>query len=118
VSEARLWLHLRSRVQIPKKPDWVNPDEIQAALQDVDDQAIVFHAYTDYLRDYEVITFSLADPKTGIAPAYERYLFKFCVEADTKTAIRPEVWRRSLDDRLIDFDKGKDLDGMVWGVNW
>jgi hypothetical protein len=47
----------------------VNADEIDAALQDVFDQAIVFHSYTDYMRDYEIVTFSVADPSTGIPPS-------------------------------------------------
>lgn len=37
-----------------------------------------------------------------IPPAYLRYLFRYCVQADVETAVGAEVWRRSLDDRLID----------------
>jgi hypothetical protein len=96
----------------------VNADEIAAALEDVSDQAIVFHAYADYMRDYEVITYSVADPRTGIPPTYERYLFKFCVEVEVTTAVSIDTWRRSLDERLIAYETGKDLDGYVWGVKW
>jgi hypothetical protein len=32
--------------------------------------------------------------------------------------VRPDVWRRSLDDRLIDYDQGVNVDGYVWGVCW
>lgn len=35
--------------------------------------------------------------------------------------MRRDVWRRSLDERLLDYDAylaGPDLDGYVWGVNW
>ena len=32
--------------------------------------------------------------------------------------MRPEVWRKSLDDRLIVHETGVDLDGYVWGVKW
>lgn len=91
---------------------------MQAALDEVFDQAIVFHGFTDYMRDYEVITYSTADPATGIEPAYARFLFRFCVEADVQTTVTPQTWRRSLDDRLIDYDRGKELDGYVWGVKW
>jgi hypothetical protein len=91
---------------------------LQQALDDVFDQALVYHAYTDYLRDYEVIVHATADPSTGIPPAYLRYLFRHCVEADVETALSADIWRRSLDDRLIDYDTGKDLDGYVWGVKW
>ena len=92
--------------------------EIQVALDDVFDQAIVFHAFTDYMRDYEVVTFAVADPLTGIAPAYDRYLFKHCVEAHATTAVAPDIWQKSLDERLIDFEIGRELDGYVWGVRW
>lgn len=28
------------------------------------------------------------------------------------------MWRRSLDERLINYETGVDLDGYVWGVKW
>ena len=34
------------------------------------------------------------------------------------TALSPEIWRRSLDERLVDYEQGRDLDGYVWGVKW
>ncbi|HWJ11786.1 MAG TPA: hypothetical protein VNS46_20565 [Nocardioides sp.] len=34
------------------------------------------------------------------------------------SAVRPEVWAESLDDRLIDYETGVDLDGYVWSVKW
>lgn len=96
----------------------MNSDEIQRALDDVFDQAIVFHAFTDYMRDYEIITYSVAAPSTGIPPAYDRYLFRYTVEVTTTTTVTEAAWSRSLDDRLIDYEQGKDLDGFVWGVKW
>ena len=42
--------------------------EIQAALDDVLDQAIVFHGFADYMRDYDAFIYATADPRTGIAP--------------------------------------------------
>ncbi|MEZ5179019.1 MAG: hypothetical protein R2746_12320 [Acidimicrobiales bacterium] len=47
-----------------------------------------------------------------------RWLFTCCVQATATTAWTPEIWRRSLDDRLIDYDRSVDLDGYVWGVKW
>ncbi|MEU0431895.1 hypothetical protein ABZ153_09650 [Streptomyces sp. NPDC006290] len=90
----------------------------ERALDEAFDHAVVYHGFTDYMRDYEVIVHMTADPGTGIAPAYFRYLFRYCVEADCRTTVRPEVWRDSLDDRLIDHETGVDLDGYVWGVKW
>lgn len=82
------------------------------------DQALVFHGYTDYLRDYEVVVYMTADPRTGIEPSYLRYLFRYCVEARCESSVSAEIWRVSLDDRLVDRENDADLDGFVWGVRW
>lgn len=92
--------------------------EIHRAFDDVFDQALIFHGFTDYMRDYELITYATAAPRTGIQPSFDRYLFRFCVRADVTTTLTPETWRASLDERLIDHETGKDLDGYVWGVKW
>ncbi|MEU6848361.1 hypothetical protein ABZ901_00200 [Actinacidiphila alni] len=91
---------------------------LEQLLDDAFDSAVVHHGYTSYMRDYEVIVHMTADPRTGIEPAYVRYLFKYCVEARCQTTVQPETWRSSLDERLIDHEKGVDLDGYVWGVKW
>lgn len=70
------------------------------------------------MRDYEVIVYMTAAPSTGIAPAFHRYLFRYCVEAHTRTTLAAQTWRESLDERLIDHATGADLDGYVWGVKW
>ncbi len=92
--------------------------EVQRLLDEVRDQAIVFHGFVDYMRDYEIYLYCTADPKTGIAPETIRLLFKNCVAANSRTALTREIWTRSLDDRLIDYERGVDLDGYVWGVKW
>ena len=92
--------------------------QLQQALDDVFDHALVYHAFTPYMRDYELIIHVTADPVTGIQPEYLRYLFRFCVEATTRSAVSAETWQVSRDERLIRYDTGKDLDGFVWGVNW
>jgi hypothetical protein len=85
-------------------------------LDEVFDQAVVYHAYTDYMRDYEVVVYATADPRTGIQPTHLRYLFKCCVVAEATTALRPDTWRDSLDEGLTDPEGGPDLDGYVWAV--
>ncbi|MGI5250082.1 HalD/BesD family halogenase [Actinacidiphila glaucinigra] len=90
--------------------------ELERLLDEAFDHAVVHHGYTDYMRDYEVIVYMTADPRTGIEPVYRRYLFRFCVEARCESSVPPETWRASLDDRLIDYETGADLDGYVWGV--
>ncbi len=96
----------------------MDASEIANAFDEVFDQALVFHAYTDYMRDYELVIQASADPSTGIPTEYLRYVFTDCVRADVTTALSEEIWSRSLDDRLIDYETGVDLDGYVWGVKW
>ena len=91
---------------------------IQAAFDEVFDQAVVFHGFADYMRDYDVFVYVTADPRTGIASRHLRYRFKYCVHAAAASAVSPQVWGESLDDRLIDYDEGRDLEGYVWGVKW
>ncbi|MBB2746968.1 UNVERIFIED_ORG: hypothetical protein FHR35_006847 [Microbispora rosea subsp. rosea] len=91
---------------------------LQQALDTVFDQALVYHAYTDYMRDYEMILYLTADPVAGVAPIYLRYLFRYCVEVRTCTSVRRDVWRESLDDRLLGDPGTIDQDGYVWGVKW
>ncbi|MFG3230684.1 hypothetical protein ACGFZG_03005 [Streptomyces antibioticus] len=91
---------------------------LEQLLDEAFDHAVVHHGYTDYMRDYEVVVHATADPRTGIAPAYLRYLFRYCVEARCETSVPPGIWRESLDDRLIDHETAADLDGYVWGVKW
>ena len=96
----------------------VDSSEIQTTFDDVFDQAIVFHGFADYMRDYEVFIYATADPRMGIRPEHLLYRFRHCVRATVTSALSPEVWKRSLDGRLIDYDQGRDLDGYVWGVKW
>ena len=96
----------------------MDASEIQAAFDDVFDQAVVFHGFADYMRDYEVYIYAAADPRTGIRAEHLRYRFRHCVRATAVTALSPEIWKRSLDERLIDAELGRELDGYVWGVRW
>jgi hypothetical protein len=96
----------------------MDASEIERALDDVFDQALIFHAFTDYMRDYEMVLFGVADPRTGIPPSYLRYRFRYCVEARTETTVTPETWRVSLDDELVDHDPQVAYDGYVWGIRW
>ena len=94
----------------------MDAESIQQALEDMFDQDIVYHAFTDYMRDYEVIIHAGTDPVAGTRPSYLRHLFKYSAEAHVTSAVIADVWRKSLDDRLIDYESGWDLDGYVWGV--
>jgi hypothetical protein len=99
----------------------VDRQEIVAAFEDVFDQAIVFHGFAAHMRDYDVFIYATADPRTGIPPEHLRYRFTHCVRATATTAVRRDVWKRSLDDRLLEYQRyveADDLEGYVWGVNW
>jgi hypothetical protein len=88
----------------------VDISEMQAAFDDAFDQAIVFHGFADYMRDYDIFIYATADPRTGIRPEHVRYRFKHCVRAVVTSALSAEVWSRSFDERLVDYEQGRYLD--------
>jgi hypothetical protein len=100
-------------------------DDLLAAVQAHDyflDWALIFHGFRSYMRDYEVIMWS---PESSGESGTYSVLLKHCVEVNVRSAIRPDVWRISLDDRLTSFDTFSELDqagsydgGFVWGVGW
>lgn len=96
----------------------MDANEIKNSLDEIFDHAILFHAFTDYMRDYEVIAFVSTDPQSGIAPKTLSFLFKYCVEAHVETAVRADAWKASLSDALLDRKTGPDHDGYVWGIRW
>jgi hypothetical protein len=93
---------------------------MQAAFDDVFDHAVLFHGFTDYMRDYEIIIYLSSDPASGIPHEQRRLLFKYCVHATVETTLTNDTWKRSWDDRLINYDTGSELyetaPGYVWGV--
>jgi hypothetical protein len=92
--------------------------EIQAAFDDVFDQAILFHGFADYMRDYDVFIYAVADPAVSSTAARLRYRFVHCVRAAVTSTLSPQIWKQSLDERLTGDEQGQDLDGFVWGVRW
>jgi hypothetical protein len=65
--------------------------ELQNHLDDIFDQALVYHGFNDYMRDYELFAFCTADPGTGIQPEHLRYLFKNCVHVEVDTALSEDI---------------------------
>jgi hypothetical protein len=98
----------------------MNDEEIAEAFKDAFDQSLLFHGFAEHMRDYDLYIYATADPSTGIQPAHLRYRFTHCVVANITTTVRDDVWPRSLDERLIDYDTAikEEVDGYVWGVNW
>lgn len=91
---------------------------IRALLAEVYDHGLLHHAYTPYMRDYELVITASSDPRLGRPVTYLSYLFVNCVEARTVSTVGPAVWRRSLDDELVHPDPERTYDAFVWGVNW
>jgi hypothetical protein len=67
----------------------VDISQIQEAFDDVFEQAVLFHGFTDYMRDYDVFVYVTADPRTGIRPEHLRYRFIHCVRAVVSPALPP-----------------------------
>jgi len=99
----------------------VDTEEIARALDEVLDQALLFHGFADYMRDYDLYIYATADPSTGILPEHLRYRFTHCVRATATTAVRRDVWPRSLGDEFTEYGewlRSGEPDGYVWGVKW
>jgi hypothetical protein len=99
----------------------VDESQLREAFSDVLDQAVVFHGFSDYLRDYDVYVYATADPRTGINPEHLRYRFTHCVRATVTTAVRRDVWSESVGDQFTDYDRwlqAGEPEGYVWGVKW
>ncbi len=96
----------------------MNRREIQATFDEVFDQAVLYHGFTDYMRDYEMAVYATADPRTGVQPQHLRLLFKHCVRATAATALTPEIWSSSLDEQLVEYPDAVVRVGHVWGVRW
>ena len=91
---------------------------MQQAFDRAFDHALVFHGFTDYLRDYEMVIEMTAGPRSGLAAETFRYVFVNCVRAGVSTALPPGLWAKSVGDEFVDDESGAELDGYVWGVRW
>ncbi len=93
---------------------------MERAFEDAFDQAILFHGYADYMRDYDVYVYATADPRSGIPNEHLRYRFTHCVRATIVTALPAETWAASLDDRLTDDNTAvtTGVDGYIWGARF
>ena len=91
----------------------MDAQQIDAALQDTFDSALVHFAYADYLRDYRMYFYHGPGCIT-------KYRFINCVVADSATALSPDVWKGSLDEQLIgDLDAVTyPVDGWVWATRF
>jgi hypothetical protein len=93
--------------------------DLGLVLAELQDKELVFHGFTPYMRDYEVVVYEPVDrnPKHGLVPRHLRFLFKYCTEATVTSRVRPDVWARSLSDDLLKVHHvSRGSPGYVWGV--
>lgn len=88
----------------------------------LDNNWIIAHFFTLYLRDYVVLVDVLAtslDDTTFILARYS-YRFTHCVLAEVDSALDDRIWKSSWEDELIKSDaweKSEKAEGYYWGSN-
>ena len=93
-------------------------DGIQKALDDIRGEALVFHGFTDYMRDYDLIVFRISEAQAGRAARHLRYRFTHCMSATVETGLPRDLLQVSVDDRLIEMTPTAGVEGFVWGARW
>ncbi|MFZ5909297.1 MAG: HalD/BesD family halogenase [Chloroflexota bacterium] len=92
--------------------------------QPISDSAVTEHHYTPYLRDYDVfveVPAALPNGKGSYIESRYRYRFTHCVTAEVTTAVSADIWRKSWDNVLIDYETWQNAgepNGYVWGVGY
>lgn len=93
--------------------------DLDSVLGELFDNQLIFHGFTPYMRDYEIVVYQPVDPnpKYGLVPRHLRVLFRYCTEATIKSRVRPDVWTRSLSDDLLKVRHvSRESTGYAWGV--
>ena len=93
--------------------------DLKSVLGELFDNELMFHGFTPYMRDYEMVVYQSVDPnpKYGLVPRHLRFLFRYCTEATARSRVRPDVWSRSLDDELLRVRHVTcESSGYTWGV--
>jgi hypothetical protein len=95
----------------------VSDAALQAALDELFDRQLLFHGFTPFMRDYELVIYESVDPRSGLSPRHRRFRFQFCTEATVRSRIHPGVWSDSLSNDLVQQEHvTRDLAGYAWGV--
>ena len=93
--------------------------DLGSVLAELNDKELIFHGFTPYMRDYEMVVYEPVDPgpKYGLVPRHLRFLFRYCTEATVTSRVRPDVWAGSLSDDILKVRRvSQDSPGYVWGV--
>lgn len=95
----------------------MTPADLADRLDELFDNELVYHGFTCYMRDYELIVYRSTDPRSGIAPRHLRFLFRICPEVSVRSEVQPEVWSQSIDDALLSqHHVTMQSEGYIWGV--
>lgn len=91
-----------------------------ALEDDLLDAGLIHFSHTDYLRDFQMYFYHSTYDFRVLPHFVMRYRFVNCVAAEVKTSLPPEVWRGSLDERLVGELDGIDdvVDGWVWATRF
>ncbi len=93
--------------------------EIEAALQTVFDDGLIYQGHVDYLRDYEMYFYRASHDYNKIPHQVLRYLFKYCVDVSVTTSLSPQTWKTSLDDKYLGDPALVDpIEGWFWGTRY
>jgi hypothetical protein len=93
--------------------------DMDPVLAELYDKELIFHGFTPYMRDYEMVVYEPVDPNPeyGLVPRHLRFLFRYCTEATVTSRARPAVCVRSLSDDLLKVRHvSRASTGYVWGV--
>jgi len=91
--------------------------DLRAALDELFDRELIFHGFTPFMRDYDLVIYETVDPRSGLSPRHRRFRFRFCTEARVQSRVRPDTWSTSLSDDLVHEESVTvDSTGYVWGV--
>ncbi len=68
--------------------------DLDPVLADLYDKELVFHGFTPYMSDYEMVLYEPVDPnpKYGLVLRHLRFLFRYCTESTVTSRARPDVW--------------------------
>jgi hypothetical protein len=95
----------------------MDKEELTSRLNRLFDSDLMYHGFAKYMRDYELFVYNSVDPRSGLTPWHDHYVFRMCTEADVRTRVRSDVWVTSLDDGLLEKHQATHADrGYVWGV--
>lgn len=84
---------------------------------DIFDNSILSHGFTDYMRDYRMVVYSMVGSQDV---GYWEYLFKACVECNYQTTVTTLSVNGWTDDVFIDRDvyESSGQNGFLWGLKF